>query len=139
MGADTDGGGGNINDILNRNTNKQFSSFSRPLVSILALNYTIPKMGSNKYLRYAVSDWYFATSLQYASGLPILVPATAPASEQPRHRIPARHQSRAYSRRALVPPGPQLPLLRSRTDPSAESGSLERPGSWNLQPVSGIL
>jgi len=80
LGADTDGGGGNINDILNRDTNKQFSSFSRPLVSILALNYTIPKMGSNKYLRYVVSDWYFATSLQYASGLPILVPTTAQAA-----------------------------------------------------------
>jgi hypothetical protein len=47
------------------------------LVSILAVNYTLPKWGKNKYLRYAVADWNFATSLQYASGLPIQVPATA--------------------------------------------------------------
>jgi len=80
LGADTDGGGGNINDILNRDTNKQFSSFSRPLVSILALNYTLPKWGKNKYLNYAVSDWNFAGSFQYASGLPILVPSTAAAT-----------------------------------------------------------
>ncbi|MCU1335473.1 MAG: hypothetical protein JWO19_1054 [Bryobacterales bacterium] len=80
LGADNDGGGGQINDILNRNTNKQLSSFSRPLVSILALNYTLPKLGSNKWLRYAVADWNFATSMQYASGLPIQVPTTAQSS-----------------------------------------------------------
>lgn len=79
LGADTDGGGvaGQINDILNRDNNKQLSSFSRPLVSILALNYTLPKWGPNKWVRYAVADWSLATSLQYASGLPILVPTTA--------------------------------------------------------------
>jgi hypothetical protein len=80
LGADNDGGGGQINDILNRDTNKQLSSFSRPLVSILALNYTLPKWGPNKWLRYAVADWNFASSLQYASGLPIQVPTTAVAT-----------------------------------------------------------
>jgi len=80
LGADNDGGGGQINDILNRDTNKQLSSFSRPLVSILAVNYTLPKWGKNKWLRYAVADWNLASSLQYASGQPIQVPATAQAS-----------------------------------------------------------
>jgi len=80
LGADNDGGGGAINDILNRDTNKQYSSFSRPLVSILALNYTLPKWGTNKWLNYAVSDWNFASSMQYASGLPILSPLTAAAT-----------------------------------------------------------
>src|SRR6185295_16131642 len=77
LGADTDGGGGNINDIFNRDTNKQLSSFSRPFVNQIALNYTAPKWGRNKYLQYAVSDWNLATSLGYVSGLPILVPGTA--------------------------------------------------------------
>ena len=80
LGADTDGGGGQINDILNRDTNKQLSSFSRPLVSILALNYTLPKWGPNKWVRYAVADWILAGSFQYASGLPIQVPTTAVAT-----------------------------------------------------------
>jgi hypothetical protein len=77
LGADNDGGGGTINDILNRNSNKQLSSFSRPLVSILALNYTLPKWGPNKWVKYAVADWIVAGSFQYASGQPILVPTTA--------------------------------------------------------------
>ena len=84
LGADGDGGGvagQTFNDILNRDINKTYSSFSRPLVSILALNYTLPKWGTNKWLNYAVADWNFATSMQYASGLPIQVPLTAlPAS-----------------------------------------------------------
>ncbi len=80
LGADNDGGGGQINDILNRDTNKQLSSFSRPLVSILAVNYTLPKWGPNKWIQYAVADWNLASSLQYASGLPIQVPTTAVAT-----------------------------------------------------------
>jgi hypothetical protein len=80
LGADNDGGGGQINDILNRDSNKQLSSFSRPLVSILALNYTLPKWGPNKWIRYAVADWTVAGSFQYASGQPIQVPTTAVAS-----------------------------------------------------------
>jgi hypothetical protein len=80
LGADTDGGGGQINDILNRNSNKQLSSFSRPLVSILALNYTLPKWGPNKWVKFAVSDWIVAGSFQYASGQPIQVPTTAVAT-----------------------------------------------------------
>jgi hypothetical protein len=80
LGADNDGGGGQINDILNRDTNKQLSSFSRPLVSILALNYTLPKWGPNKWVRYAVADWILAGSFQYASGQPIQVPTTAVAT-----------------------------------------------------------
>jgi hypothetical protein len=80
LGADTDGGGGVVNDILNRSSNKQLSSFSRPFVSILALNYTLPKWGPNKWVQYAVADWILAGSFQYASGLPIQVPTTAVAT-----------------------------------------------------------
>jgi hypothetical protein len=80
LGADTDGGGGQINDILNRASNKQLSSFSRPFVSILALNYTLPKWGPNKWVQYAVADWILAGSFQYASGQPIQVPTTAVAT-----------------------------------------------------------
>ena len=80
LSADNDGGGGTINDILNRNTNKQLSGFSRPFWNALAINYTIPKWGTNRWLNAVASDWTVSTALQYGSGLPILVPATAQAA-----------------------------------------------------------
>jgi len=78
LGADNDGGGGLVNDIFNRDTNKQLSSFSRPFVHIVALSYTVPKWGpQNKAFRFAMSDWTLSSSLQYASGQPFAVPGTA--------------------------------------------------------------
>jgi Carboxypeptidase regulatory-like domain len=77
LGAETDGGGGSINDLYNRDNNKQLSSFSRPLWNILALSYTVPQWGTNPWLKYALSDWTLGTTLQYGSGQPILVPGTA--------------------------------------------------------------
>lgn len=82
LGAESDTGGivGQVNDVFNRNTNKQLSSFSRPLVSILALSYTVPKMGSNKFVNLALADWTIGSVLQYGSGFPIPVPGTATAN-----------------------------------------------------------
>jgi Carboxypeptidase regulatory-like domain len=77
LGAENDGGGGSINDVFNRDTNKQLSSFSRPFWNILALNYTTPRWGSNAWLKYVVSNWVVGTTLQYGSGQPIPVPTTA--------------------------------------------------------------
>jgi hypothetical protein len=79
MGAEADGAGAGgapalVNDVFNRNTNKFISGFDQPLTSITALNYTLPKWGPNKALRYAVGDWQIGAVLQYASGLPIAVP-----------------------------------------------------------------
>jgi hypothetical protein len=72
---DTAGGlGGQVNNVFNRGNAKTLSGYDQPLVSILALTYTVPKWGGNKWLSYAVSDWQISPFLQYASGLPTLAP-----------------------------------------------------------------
>lgn len=63
-----------MNDIFNRTQNKQISSFSRPLVLGINVNYTLPSVGGNKALSWAVRDWQLATVLAYASGRPIRAP-----------------------------------------------------------------
>jgi hypothetical protein len=68
--------GGVINGIQNRDNNKTISGFSQPLVSVVSVNYRLPAWGSNKFLRYAVRDWAIGATLSYASGLPILSPAS---------------------------------------------------------------
>ena len=79
LGANSDvagaGGAGPINDVFNYNQNKSISSFSRPLVSVIAANYRLPKWGKNRYVSYAARDWTLGSVMQYASGLPILVPS----------------------------------------------------------------
>jgi carboxypeptidase family protein/TonB-dependent receptor-like protein len=80
LGVENDGGllvGQSVNDLFNRDTNKQLSSFSRPLWNILAFTYTVPQWGPNKWMKYALSDWTLGTTLQYGSGQPIAVPGTA--------------------------------------------------------------
>jgi hypothetical protein len=68
--------GGVINGIQNRDNNKTISGFSQPLVSVVSVNYRLPAWGSNKLLSYAVRDWAIGSTLSYASGLPILAPAS---------------------------------------------------------------
>jgi hypothetical protein len=63
-----------VNDVFNRQNSKYLSSFDQPLVSILALTYTLPKWGGNKVLSYAVRDWQINPFAQYSSGLPIQSP-----------------------------------------------------------------
>jgi hypothetical protein len=74
IGAESDTGGGQVNDVFNRQSNKFLSSFSRPHVSVLAINYSVPKIKGNRYVSYALSDWTMGAVLQYASGQPIRVP-----------------------------------------------------------------
>jgi hypothetical protein len=75
LGAESDTGGGIINDILNRNNNKQWSSSSRPNWLVIASNYTVQKYFGNKALNAALADWQVGFVLQYGSGLPIQAPA----------------------------------------------------------------
>ncbi len=67
-----------INDVFNREANKTISGYSRPLTSILSVNYTTPKFAASSGLMKAASwlarDWQIGALLQYASGLPIHVP-----------------------------------------------------------------
>jgi len=66
---------GTVNDVFNRDQNKTLSGFSRPLVSVISINYRVPRPAGNKIVSLAVRDWTFGSVLQYASGTPILVPS----------------------------------------------------------------
>ena len=105
LGADTDGGGGQINDIFNRSTNKQLSSFSRPFWNVIAVNYTTPRWAGNRYVNAAVSDWTIGSVMQYGSGLPIAVPA--------RRRPPATSQRRCCAAHALIASQARLSTCRT--------------------------
>jgi hypothetical protein len=74
LGAEDYTGLGVINDVFNRDNNKQLSASSRPNWMSLAFNYTTPKWGSEKWLQFAVRDWMLGAVLQYGSGLPIQAP-----------------------------------------------------------------
>jgi hypothetical protein len=69
-----------INDVFNTNQNKQISGFSRPLVSVISLNYRTPGFSAaNKGLHvvsYVVKDWVIGGVLRYQSGALIRVPAS---------------------------------------------------------------
>ena len=74
------------NDVFNRSQNKYLSSFDQPFVLGIHANYTVPglpKLGGNAMLSKAASwvtrDWTLGTVLQYASGIPILAPASTNA------------------------------------------------------------
>jgi hypothetical protein len=69
---------GTENDIFNRSLNKTLSGFDRPLVSNINITYTVPvaPWAGNKLLKYVLSDWQTGALLTYASGTPILVPAS---------------------------------------------------------------
>jgi hypothetical protein len=74
VGSATGTSGASVNDVFNRRSNKYISMLSRPIVSVTALNYTLPRLNINKFLSMAIRDWTFGASLQYASGLPIKAP-----------------------------------------------------------------
>jgi hypothetical protein len=61
-------------DVYNRQNLKSLSSNSRPLISGLGVNYTIPNFIQTKGLSFAVRDWQLGSFLQYSSGLPIAAP-----------------------------------------------------------------
>jgi len=61
-----------INDVYNYAQNKQISGFSRPLVSLISINYRTPRMpGDNKGMKAAswvTKDWTLGVFLRYQSG-----------------------------------------------------------------------
>jgi hypothetical protein len=74
LGAEDYTGLGIINDVFNRDNNKQLSGSSRPNWMTMAFNYTTPKWGQNQWLSYVMRDWMLGAVLQYGSGLPIAAP-----------------------------------------------------------------
>jgi hypothetical protein len=79
IGAQSDspaGVSGQVNDAFNRAVNKDISAYDQPFVSAIAVNYTTPKLHTNRILSWVVSDWQPSAFLQYASGTPILAPVS---------------------------------------------------------------
>jgi Carboxypeptidase regulatory-like domain len=70
-----------INDVFDYKQNKQISPFSRPLMLVIAFNYTTPgfKFGNgaaSKVLSSVVRDWAIGSVLRYQSGEVLRVPAS---------------------------------------------------------------
>ena len=67
-----------INDVFNRNNNKQISSLSRPFQFVLSATYITPKSGGAgvgfRILSQVVRDWQIGSVLRYQSGSMIKVP-----------------------------------------------------------------
>jgi hypothetical protein len=85
MGSETTGTtggttGGIVNDAFNRRLNKYLSSYSRPIVWVTTINYTLPKLAANKMLSWAIRDWSIGVLMNYASGRPIAVPTVSSTS-----------------------------------------------------------
>jgi len=67
-------GGGATNDVFKRDTNKYLSNLDQPFIYNIALNYTMPKIGSNRIISYALRDWTIGVFGTWASGLLIQAP-----------------------------------------------------------------
>jgi hypothetical protein len=67
-----------INDVFNRDTNKQLSPLSRPFQFVISGNYTTPKMGGDgmakKALSYTLRDWQAGVVFRYQSGQLLVMP-----------------------------------------------------------------
>jgi hypothetical protein len=61
-----------VNDVYNYAQNKEISAFERPLISIISLNYTTPRIhgdsGGMKVLSAVARDWVYGAVLRYQSG-----------------------------------------------------------------------
>jgi len=70
-----------INDVFNRAQNKQISGFSRPLVTVISINYMTPGLRGAQGLGFRIlsevaRNWTLGTVLRYQSGSVIRVPAS---------------------------------------------------------------
>jgi hypothetical protein len=72
-----------INDVFNRDQNKQISSLDHPQVLVLTFNYTTPKtkfggdsLGA-KTLQWIAQDWTFGGVLRYQSGVILQTPPSS--------------------------------------------------------------
>jgi hypothetical protein len=70
-----------INDVYNKDLNKQISGFSQPQTLIISFNYTTPKFQADGTALKAVSwlarDWTFGGVLSYRSGQILATPSSS--------------------------------------------------------------
>ena len=69
-------GSANNNDISNLPTQKAITSNEQPFALVVALNYQLPVVSSNRFLRAVIRDWTLSTIVKYSTGLPIPTPAS---------------------------------------------------------------
>jgi hypothetical protein len=131
-----------INDVENRNNNKQISSLSRPLQFVISGTYTVPKPRADKFglkmLSYAVRDWQIGTVLQYQSGAIIATPSSNNGLKGPNWAdqplLRRRDNFQSCRRTVTFPGGSELPLLRpdppTRSNPQAWSDPAA--GQWGV-------
>jgi len=63
-----------VGDVFNYRSNKYLSGLSRPLMSVLALSYTVPKVyGQYRILSHILRDWQIMASFRHTSAQPIAV------------------------------------------------------------------
>jgi hypothetical protein len=81
IGSESEGtGGGAVNDVFNRQNSKTISQFDQPVVSIVSVDYVVPRarLGNSfagRTASWIARDWTIGALLQYRSGLPIQSPA----------------------------------------------------------------
>ncbi len=70
-----------INDVFNKDLNKQISGFSQPQVLTISFSYTTPKLQGDgrafKVLSWLARDWIYAGVLSYRSGQILQTPDSA--------------------------------------------------------------
>ena len=71
---------GVVNNVFNRQVNKLLSAFDQPFIWTTAANYTVPRLqtgaGPMKAVSWVAGYWTLGAVVSYASGLPILAPAS---------------------------------------------------------------
>jgi hypothetical protein len=135
-----------VNDVFNRSLNKNISGYDQPFYGVLALNYTLPILKTNKALSRIVRDWTIAPLIQDASGLPIHVPY---AQNQLNSVLLRASNNNAFG---ITPTFanrvPNVPLFSqdlnchcfdSEQGFRVESGRLDRPGSWSVWHLGSLL
>ena len=72
-------GNAQVNNVFDREKNKYISRYDQPFFFNTAVNYTTPRLTTNKVLSSVLANWTFGVFLQYASGFPLLVPSAQTA------------------------------------------------------------
>jgi len=67
-------GNAQFNNVFDLKTNKYISGYDQPFLFNLSVNYTTPKISTNKILSSVLGSWTYGVFVQYASGMPLQVP-----------------------------------------------------------------
>jgi hypothetical protein len=67
---------GGVNDVFNRPNQKSLDGMSVPFAFVTSFNYTLPGIGSNRWLNRVSGGWSISGVFRYASGSLIAVPSS---------------------------------------------------------------